>query len=217
MKRDRGYAAVAFVLAVGLSSRGCECAEREPYDTMEPTSVTSLETTTAEAMTTTGSASSSGTTDDMEDVSRFLGAFHYEVNVVAFGFEVPLYGDPPPSMLNVEIFADGTASMTMESCTGSFETIEIAWTWDLGPGPSLELAPGLGETSLRYASLTDAKSIRVTPLDECDLVFEIDGHIVWQDGYYPGKACWVKRCEEAGEHVRYHIDYCEGEEPPPCE
>jgi hypothetical protein len=215
MKPIRRCGAVGFVLVAGLTSPACECAEREPYDTMEPTSVTSLETTTAEAMTTTGSASSSGTTDDMEDVSRFLGAFHYEVNVIAFGFESEILAEP--MILNIEILADGTASMTMETCDKAFGTLEIAWTWELGPGPSLELAPGLGETSLRYATLTDVESIRVMPLDECDLAFEIDGHIVWQDGYYPGKACWVKRCEESGDIVRYHIDYCDGEEPPPCE
>jgi hypothetical protein len=211
----RRYAAVTFVLVVGQSSRGCECTQRELYETMDPTSATSPETT-AEAVTTTGPASSSGTTDDMEDVSRFLGAFHYEVNVVGFGSEGPLHGGPPPSILNVEFFADGTARMTTENCSDIFEPVEIAWTWQLRPGPSLELAPGLGETSLRYATATDVNSIRVMPMDECDLLFEIDGHIVWQDGYYPGKACWVKRCEIDGQHVRYHIDYCDGE-PPPCE
>jgi hypothetical protein len=216
MKPTREGAVIGLVLAAG-SVTGCECADRDPYTAMEASGTTSTQTTAAQTVGATSPASSSGATDVMQDASRFLGAFHYEANVIAFGIEAPLYGDPPPSMVNVEIFADGTASMTMESCTESYETIEIAWTWELRPGPLLELAPGLGETSLRYVSLTDADSIRVMPLDECDVVFEIDGHILWQDGYYPGKACWVKRCEDSGLMVRYHIDYCEGEAPPPCE
>jgi hypothetical protein len=215
MRRVRSYASGAIALAAGLLARGCECAEREPYDATESTGSTSLETTAAEAMTTMGVESTSRpteATDGTDDISRFVGGFHNEVNLIAFGFESEILADP--RILNIEILADGTASMTMETCDEAFGTLEIGWLWELRVGPTLEFTPGHGEESLRYALWTDLESLRVTLIEDCDLLIEVNDSMLHYTRYRPGKACWVNRCETPD---RYHIDYCEGEEPLPCE
>jgi hypothetical protein len=212
MKPRRRCAAVAFVLGAGLSSRGCECAEREPYDVTESTGVTSLEATTANAMTTMGMEATSRSTDDTADVSPFLGIFHNENQYIPFGRETTNPSDP--SIANVEILPDGTATMTMETCNEDFGPLAIAWRWAARTGPWLEFTPGPGEESLRFMVLTDLASLRATIDDDCGLQFEIDGEPLTVQTFRRGKACWVNRCEPSW---TVHIDYCEGEEPPPCE
>jgi hypothetical protein len=211
MKRDRGYATIALVLAAGLSSSRCECVEREQYDTTEPTSVATLtlETTTEEGMGTT--TRSTDDTEDTADTSRFMGIFHAESWLTPFGYEGENGGSA--KVVNVEVNVDGTASMTMETCSLPFGTIEIAWRWEAQPGPWLEFTPGTGESSLRFMAWTDVETVRATINDDCELLFEVDGEIIDSEIFRHGKACWVNRCEPTW---TVHIDYCEGEEPVPC-
>lgn len=210
MKPIPRYATVVLALAAGLSPSGCECAEREPYDATESTGVTSLATTAAESTSTVWDTTTQATTDT-GDISRFLGIFHTESYFTPFGREVPNPGGP--KLVNLEILADGTASMTMEICSLLFGTVEIAWRWEARPGPWLEFTPGPGEDSLRFMARTDVETVRATINEECELLFEVDGELITSEIFRPGKACWVNRCDPVW---TVHIDYCDGE-PPPCE
>lgn len=161
----------------------------------------------------TGSeAEPSGSTGEPIDVSRFMGVFHYEFELMPFGREVPVAGNP--LLVNLEILADGTASMTMEDCGVLSGPTAMAWRWHALPGPALEFTPGPGEESLRFMARSDLESVRATLVDGCDLDFEVDGQPIWASVYRPGRACWVNRCMPAW---TVHLDYCDGEAPPPCE
>jgi hypothetical protein len=103
----------------------------------------------------------------------------------------------------------------MEDCDVHFGTLEISWRWVAHPGPRLEFLPGEGEDSLRFMARTDLESMSATLGEGCELLIEIDGWPLWAETYRPGPACWVNRCETSDNTV--HIDYCDGEAPPPCE
>lgn len=209
-----GHATLALVLAAGSSSSGCECAERKLHDELGSTSTLELETSTG-GFTTTGAESATRASEDTEsagDVSRFMGVFHNESQFIPFGMETMNTGSP--TIANIEIREDGTASMVMETCNEDYGPLEIAWRWEALPGPRLDFLPGPGEESLRFMALPDLESLRATMDDACYLLFEVDGTIIDSQTFRPGKACWVNRCEP---HWTVHIDYCDGEAPPPCE
>ena len=50
-----------------------------------------------------------------------------------------------------------------------------------------------------------------TPVDRrwCEEALRSQGFVVVR----PGASCWVERCTTPG---LIQVDYCEGEEPPPC-
>jgi hypothetical protein len=209
---ERMNRSVAAILVVGLPLAGCRCADPMVYqEALEPTESASEESTSTD-LSTSDTDPTSESTDEPVDVSRFMGIFHNEFELMPFGREVPNIGDPTIS--NLEILPDGTASMTMETCSEYFGTREIALRWEARPGPALEFFPGPGEDSLRFMAVTDLESVRATLGDGCDLLFELDGQALWAEVYRPGRACWVNRCMPAW---TVHIDYCEGEEPPLCE
>ena len=210
MKREHGRAIVTILLA-GAGPFACECTDRRYHDDADPTGSTGLATTGSSAMTT-GEGVTAGSTEEAVDASRFIGTFHNENDFVPFGREV--YDPGSASIANLEIRADGTAHMSYEICSEQYEPREIAWRWEVHPGPWLELFPGPGEGSLRFMAVDELESLRVMPVGDCDLHFEVDGELVPYETFRPGLACWVNRCEPTG---TVHIDYCDGEEPPPCE
>lgn len=157
-------------------------------------------------------ASTDGSTGEPFDASRWIGRYHFENTFLPFGER----GDPHGtySLVNFEILPDGRASMFYDACS-FVEPITIAYEWLPSGDGWLSLYPGVGETSLRYLDIEEVEILRAHLVEPCrELEFEIDGrpdpalHIV-----RPGESCWVDRC------TTYHImqiDYCEGEEPPPC-
>jgi hypothetical protein len=189
----------------------CQCTGRRTDEhTANSEDLAAASTDTGESTTSAGEPTTE-TTGDVVDVSRFMGVFHSEFDFIPFGREVPNTGDPV--IANLEIRPDGTASMVMENCDLNYGPLEIAWRWDARPGPTLEFTPGPGEGSLRFMARSDLQSVRAT-LDGCDLLFEVDGAPVSTEVYRPGRACWVNRCMPAW---TVHIDYCDGQAPPPCE
>lgn len=189
-----------FVLVASVSGSACECADRRYDDAWESTGVES-----ASAGTTTEAASGG------PDLSRFIGVFHNEGYFVPFGVEVE---DPGGAILaNVEIREDGTAGMTMELCSLDFGTLEIEWRWEPRSDGWIELRPGRGESSLRFMALNELSTLRAAIDEECELRFEVDGDLVNDEVFRPGRACWVNRCEVNG---RVHIDLCEGEGGADC-
>lgn len=210
MKPNTGIALLVLFL-VGPLAGSCECTDRPMHDMDEDAEGTMVETegTAAGEESTTPGEPSAG---ESIDVSRFIGSFHNENDFVPFGSEV--YDPGSSSIANLEIRADGTAQMTYEICSEQYEPREIAWRWEVHQGPWLELLPGQGESSLRFMAVDGLESLRVLPVGECDLHFEVDGELVSYETFRPGLACWVNRCEPTG---TVHIDYCEGEVPPSCE
>lgn len=197
------------VLVTSLVS-ACECADGRRHDAASST--TDPETTSSEGSTgNAGGTSVATTTADPVDVSRFIGVFHNEHWLTPFGREVHNPGGV--SLANLEIRPDGTASMTIETCNLDHGTLHQAWTWKSHPGPRLEFSP-VADEALQFMWLSDLESLSAFPVDQCAFQFEADGIAVPSDTFRPGRACWVNRCEPSYE---IHIDYCEGEEPPPCE
>ena len=172
----------------------------------------SLDSSSDDTSSTTDDGATTRTTDPPVDVSRFMGIFHNELALTPFGREVEDSGDP--TLANLEILPDGTAHMTMETCSELFGTLEISLRWEARPGPMLEFFPGPGEDSLRFMASSDLESVVAKLGDDCDILFEIDGEPLWMEPFRPGRACWVNRCMPAW---TFHIDYCDGEAPPPCE
>ncbi|MCX4244404.1 hypothetical protein [Paraliomyxa miuraensis] len=201
------------LLTAGSVISGCECADRPVLAEVRDTSSTGLETGASDGVTAIGvEASTTSTSEEPVDVSRFIGVFHNENGFVPLGEEVDNPGDP--LLVNIEISADGTASMTMETCNELLGTFEVEWRWEAQPGPWLEFSPGPGEESLRFKAWDDLESLRLTTVDDCDLKFEVDGHLSTYETFRPGRACWVNRCEPVW---TVEIDYCEGEDPTPCD
>lgn len=192
------------VLTAVCAMAGCECAHRHDYEMAESTG------TTGDDATAATSTEETQATDDAGDPSRFFGVFHNESYFVPLGMEVVDPGSA--TVANVHIRPGGTASMTVEWCSRSYGTRMIEWRWELRRDGWLHFTPGPGEESLRFLAWTGLESVRATIVNQCDVLFEIEGDITFSETFRPGEACWVKRCE----HDRVHIDYCEGEPPPPC-
>ena len=215
MKPNIGSAPFAFLVLGASLASGCECSDRRLGETDEPAEGTTFETasTTAEGATSVAATTTDGpSTGEPIDVSPFLGVFHAEHWLVPFGRETDNIGGV--ALANLEIRPDGTASMTMETCSLLDGTREFAWTWEARPGPTLEFSPGPEEDSLSYFALTDLESLRAYLVDDCAFQFEADGMPITTQTFRPGLACWVNRCEPTW---LVHLDYCEGEVPPPCE
>ncbi|MCX4244406.1 hypothetical protein [Paraliomyxa miuraensis] len=204
----------AVLVSIGSSSAsGCQCADRPVFEQGEGTSSTGLETSASDGVTATaGDSSTADAAEEPVDVSRFIGVFHNENGFVPLGEEVDNPGEP--TLMNLEIRADGTASMTLETCSQLLGTREYAWRWEAQPGPWLVFSPGPGEESLRFMARDDLESLRLTPVNDCDLQFEVDGDFVPYETFRPGRACWVNRCEPTWV---VEIDYCEGEDSTPCD
>jgi hypothetical protein len=187
---------------------GCHCENASLVE------LDSEVSTNASSGTDTGSSSSpTSTTGFPFDASRWIGRYHFENVFLPFGER----GDPhgSSSLVNFEILPDGRASMFYDNCT--FEVpVTIAYEWlpseDAG---WLSLYPGVGETSLRYMANDEVETLRVQLVEPCrELRFEIDGKP--DGGFYvvrPGASCWVDRCTTPN---IMQVDYCDGEEPPPC-
>jgi hypothetical protein len=182
--------ATTAVLLLTLGPAGCECADRSHLDESDTLGDTSL------------GSSSMVESDGAFDVSRFLGTFHGEALFTPFGYEG--YDLGSTVVENVEIRPDDTAGMVWEPCSTAYGPREIAWRWEARADRWLELLPGEGEDSLRWRSMTDLESLRVTVDDQCEIRFEVDGEL-YPDPFRPGKACWVNRCEGG----KAHVDYCE--------
>jgi len=201
------------VICIAMPSIGCQC-EQGLEDGTEATTGTSLAT---EALTggASSSESSSGSSDAstgaLFDPSRWIGRYHYQDPWLEFGER----GDPlgPHMLLNFEIHADSTASMHYDDCAFDEPTV-VAYEWTPGEPGWLDLHPGEGESSLRVMAGHDLDSVRIQLVEPCRaLQFEIDGIIDHWLLLRPGASCWTDRCTTGN---LMEVDYCEGEEPPPC-
>jgi hypothetical protein len=195
------------VVAAGSLSTACYCANTGDEHT-------SLASSTSAGGSLDGSSSSSseGTTAVPFDASRWLGRYHYESFVLPFGE----YGDPqgPRKLLNFEILADSRAILFHDDCAFEEPNI-IAYEWEPDGADWLRLLPGEGETSLRFEAAEDLESLRVRLTGPCrELKFEIEGRLEDWLPFFPGESCWVDRCTTVPIFIQ--VDYCEGEEPPPC-
>lgn len=183
---------------------GCQCASADIVQL-------DSEASSASGETFMGPSSSDTSTGEPFDASRWIGRYHFENTFLPFGER----GDPHGSysLVNFEILPDGRASMFYDNCSFD-EPVTIAYEWLPAEDGWLSLHPGVGETSLRFMSNTDVGTIRIQLVEPCrELNFEIDGYPPGFTIVRPGESCWVDRC------TTYHIlqlDYCEGEEPPPC-
>jgi hypothetical protein len=153
-----------------------------------------------------------GFTREPFDASRGTGRYHFEYVFLPFGE----LGDPHGSysLTNFEILPDGRASMFYDHC--SFDVpITIAYEWLPSDEEGwLNLYPGMGETLLRYMALVDVESLRVQLMEPCrELQFAMAGRPQSFIVVRPGASCWVDRCTTPD---MMQVDYCEGEEPPPC-
>lgn len=214
MTANRRLMLAWMLLTLGAAANACECVDRPALEAAEGSGSTSLDTSATDGVSAMGGeTSTAGKTEEPVNVSRFIGMFHNESWLVPLGKEVNNPGGA--SIMNLEIRADGTASMTMETCSELTGTREFEWLWEAEPGPWLVFSPGPGEESLRFKAADDLESLRVTLDGDCALRFEVDGYFSpWNETFRPGRACWVNRCEPSW---TVEIDYCEGEDPTPCE
>lgn len=200
------------LVLVSLSA-ACHCAQVVETDTDPSTSGTS-DTSTGVSSSTSGTSESS--TGEPFDASQWVGIYHYENPFLVFGESVDPAGTSR-TLANFEIFADSRATMFYDNCSFD-EPIVIDYVWEPGEEGWLRLLPGKGEPSLRYMSAENVESLlvqRSEPEEMCRprLVFEFDGIHDSFAPFYPGKSCWVDRCTVPN---RFHVDYCEGQDPPPC-
>jgi hypothetical protein len=192
-----------------LLSPACQCDRTIEHDTDDATSTGT--STTSDSATASSSEESTGAPFD---ASRWLGRYHVEFPLTTFGEPGPTHGGGG-SLVNFEIFADGTATMVYEDC-GSSPSIIVNYAWVPDEPDWLALHPGDGETSLRYMALEGLETLRVHIMEPCrELEVEYDGRIDAWSPFFPGASCWVHpdRCFPPDST---HRDYCEGEEPPPC-
>lgn len=194
-----------------LLSPACECGrtiEQEDSD----------DTASAGSSTTSSSSSASASEESTGapfDASRWLGRYHFEFAFMTFGEPGPTHGGGG-QLANFEIFANGTATLRFEYCGMGTTSRTIHYEWEPDEPDWLALYPGEGEPSLRYNAGVDLDSLRVHMIGPCrELRFEADGREVDWTTFRPGASCWVHpdRCFPPDST---HLDYCEGEEPPPC-
>jgi hypothetical protein len=201
---SRPRAGAALVTATWLA--GCQCASADIVE------IGSDDTASASGEVLAGStASNDGSTGEPFDASRWIGRHHFENPFLPFGER----GDPLGTyvLANFEILADGRALMFYDRCALD-EGFTIAYEWAPSEAGWLRSRPGSGETSLRFLSDEDVDGLRVQLIEPCrELRFEVDGAINTAFRFYPGESCWVDRCTTPG---IMQVDYCEGEEPPPC-
>jgi hypothetical protein len=198
------YLVRATVVVVTACLTGCHCASADGQDTDRATS-------TSEESTGISMTSSEASTGEPFDASRWLGRYHYENVFLPFGERGEHLGSA--MLINFEVFADSTAVMFYDPCVFD-EPIIINYTWMPGEPGWLDLRPGEGEASLRFLSTDNLETLRVQLIESCrELAFEVDGWVNSSVPFHPGESCWVDRCTTPG---IMQVDYCEGEEPPPC-
>jgi hypothetical protein len=184
---------------------GCQCANGDIVELDSEASSSSAE----EAFT--GSSTSSDGTGEPFDASRWIGRYHFENVFLPFGERGDSHGDN--ALINFEIPPDSRATMFNDDCSFD-EGITTVYEWVPSEEGWLSLHPGPGETSLRFWANPDVDTLRVQMIDSCRaLRFERDGQIVSWTTFRPGESCWVDRCTAPN---IMQVDYCEGEEPPPC-
>jgi hypothetical protein len=184
---------------------GCQCENGDLVELDSDSSSSSAEDTLI------GSSTSSGTTGEPFDASRWIGRYHFENPFLPFGER----GDPHGTyvLANFEVLPDGQASMLYDRCSLD-EPFTIVYEWSPSADAWLSLRPGAGEGSLRFLSNENVDTLRVQLIEPCrELRFEVDGVINTAFIFYPGESCWVDRCTTPNV---MQVDYCEGEEPPPC-
>lgn len=190
-------------------SPGCHCDGMDGQGT--GTSTSSTGASSELTATATSSGASEESTSAPFDASRWIGRYHFELRFLPFGER----GDPMGTyaLMNFEVFADSTASLFYDDCAFDEPTV-IAYTWEPAEPGWIELYPGAGESSLRLAAAEGLERVRVELVEPCrTLRFEVDGELVPWLPFRPGASCWFERCAVAN---TIHVDYCEGEEPPPC-
>ncbi len=163
------------------------------------------------AFTDGASGSSDASAGTPFDASRWIGRYHYENPFLPFGERDDPMGTH--SLMNFAIFEDSTASLFYDDCSFDRPTL-IAYAWVPSEEGWLSLFAGAGEPSLRFGSIEDLETLRVHLVGSCrELEFEADGVILPWTPFHPGESCWVDRCTTGNV---MQVDYCEGEEPPPC-
>jgi hypothetical protein len=184
---------------------GCQCANG---DIVVPDS----ETTTSESEATVAESSfSSGTTGEPFDPSPWLGRYHYENVYLPFGERGDSHGSN--ALVNFEILPGSRATIFYDDCAFD-EPVTRNYEWSPGEEGWLTLQPGPGEPWLRFLGDDSVDTLRVQLIEPCrELRFEVDGTINTALKFYPGESCWVDRCTAPN---IMQVDYCEGEEPPPC-
>ena len=191
-------------LVATLFPTGCHC------ENADIVGIDSDDAVTASDGALTGPSSTS-TTGEPFDASRWLGRYHYENVFLPFGERGEPHGSY--SLANFEILPDSTATMFYDHCSYD-QGVTTLYTWAPSDDGWLELYPGPGEPALRFWADPDVETLRVHMVDACrELEFEIDGRIEGLAPFRPGESCWIDRCITPG---IIHVDYCEGEEPPPC-
>jgi hypothetical protein len=210
-------ASTAIMLVLVVLSAACHCAKADDVDTDGDADLESSGSSTSGTPATSSSTSESSTGDPF-DASPWIGRYHYENPFLTFGvlFD-PLPVETDRTLANFEIFDDSRARMSYDSCSFE-EPIVINYIWEPDGADWLRLRPGASETSLRYMAGVNLDSLRVRriePAESCrpQLNFEYDGQLDLWSSFFPGESCWVDRCTAP---KRFHVDYCEGEEPPPC-
>jgi hypothetical protein len=185
---------------------GCQCADADIVE------IDSDASSSSSGETSTGSSTGGdGTTGEPFDASRWIGRYHFEHTFTTLG--EPMDSSYAGSLTNFEILSDGRAMMFYDHCSYE-EPLTVAYEWFPSEDGWLSLRPGPGETSLRFMANPGVETIRLRLIEPCrELEFEVDGR---PPGFYivrPGASCWVNRCTTPG---IAQLDYCEGEEPPPC-
>lgn len=184
---------------------GCQCADSDLVE-LESESSTSA----AEDALTDSSDGSTGTTGEPFDASRWIGRYHYENVYLPFGERGDSLGSN--ALINFEILTDSQATIFYDDC--AFDVpVTRAYEWSPGEEGWLDLQPGPDEPSLRFLGTDRVDTLRIQLVEPCrELRFEIDGQVSGLP-FRPGESCWVDRCTTPN---IMQVDYCEGEEPPPC-
>lgn len=192
-----------------VSSAACQCAKD---DTSELDTSASSSASDESSTSTSEFGSSSESTGTPFDASRWIGRYHYENAFVPFGERGSALGTTS-ALINFEIRADFRAEIFYDEC-GFEQPVTRSYEWSPGKDGWLDLHPGPGEPWLRFLGEDRVGTLRVRLVEPCrELWFEIDGWLNGWLGFYPGASCWVDRCTVPS---IMHVDYCEGEEPPPC-
>ena len=169
---------------------------------------------------TSTSASADSSTGAPFDIAPWVGRYHYEWPFSPFGEVNNTNGGT--TLANFEIRADSTALSTYEECSSESPTV-IEYVVEPLSQMRVRLLPGPGDATLRYLAGLELDEIQITLDEGCGV---LAFHLTREPGdlpltepfWHPGAACWVDRCTSTTPEgvTAFQIDYCEGEEPPPC-
>jgi hypothetical protein len=200
-----------WVFALAAVAPACDCDSSSYVDASATVSEAGdVSTSTGDVSTSTWGATGAitGSAGAPFDASRWVGRYHYLYPLV------DRWGEQSQTteLVNFEFREDGTMTMLYDRCSFDWpEIVHYEWEPDEEPG-WIELHPGAGQPYLRFLVDQPYESIRVHLIEPCrELEFEVDGNVDTWLLVYPGAWCWLNRC---GNGIR--VDYCEGEEPPPC-